>query len=194
MLHDIGLAELARLKSLGIVDVAFNLPFYDVAYYLGTVALLAKLVGLDMFLQVQIHEDQVVGLVPLIERSPVRLLIDHCGRPDIATGLNAAAFRALLALGRSGRASIELSGCIKFSRQSHPFSDTLSFVRASVEAFTLDPCIRGADWPFLRAPERVDYGPLLTLAETLFLDATGRRKLFWDTPSRLFGFDDQGPA
>jgi hypothetical protein len=58
-----------------------------------------------------------------------------------------------------------------------------------VDAFTLDNCMWASDWPFLRARERVDYGPLLTLVEQLFPDAADRRKLFWDTPSRLFGFD-----
>ena len=45
-----------------------------------------------------------------------------------------------------------------------------------------------SDWPFLRAPERQDYGPLVQLAGQLFPDANDRRKLFWDTPNRLFNF------
>lgn len=167
--HNVSLDELTRLKSVGIVGVAFNVPFYSVSHYLGTEALLAKLSEIDMFLQIQVHEDQLPGFLPLIERSRVRLLIDHCGRPDIAAGLDGAAFQALLALGRQGRASIKLSGYIKFSRQAHPFPDT---------------------WPFLRAPARVDYGPLLTLTETLFPDAADRRTLFWTTASRFFGFGE----
>jgi predicted TIM-barrel fold metal-dependent hydrolase len=186
--HDIGLDDLAKLKGQGIVGVAFNLPFYSVSHYLGTEALLAKLTELDMFLQLQFHEDQLPGILPLIEQSKVRLLIDHCGRPDIAAGLHGEAFQALLALGRQGRASIKLSGHNKFSRQSHPFADTWPFMHAIVEAYGLNACMWGSDWPFLRAPERVDYGPLLTLAETVFPDAGDRQTLFWGTASRLFGF------
>jgi len=186
--HDISLDDLAKLKARGIVGVAFNLPFYSVSHYLGTEALLAKLAELDMFLQLQFHEDQLLGILPLIEQSKVRLLIDHCGRPDVAAGLHAAAFQALLALGRQGWASIKLSGHSKFSLQSHPFADTWPFIRVIVEAYGLDACMWGSDWPFLRAPERVDYGPFLTLTETLFPDAGDRRKLFWGTASRLFGF------
>ena len=187
--HDISLDGLASLKGQGIVGVAFNLPFYSLAHYLGTEALLAKLTELDMFLQLQFHEDQLLGILPLIEQSKVRLLIDHCGRPDITAGPGAAAFQALLALGRDGRASIKLSGHSNFSRDSYPFADTWPFVRAIVEAYGLDACMWGSDWPFLRAPERLDYGPLLTLAETLFPDAGDRRTLFYGTASRLFGFD-----
>ena len=186
--HDVSLAELARLKSLGVVGVAFNVPFHGVDYYLGAAALVEKLVALDMFLQVQVQQDQLLGLWPLIAASPVRLVFDHTGRPDVAAGVEGAAFQALLALGRQGRASIKLSGYLKFSRQAHPFADTWPFVRALVEGFTLDRCMWGSDWPFLRAAVRMDYGPLLTMVETLFPDVTDRQKLFWETPARLFGF------
>jgi predicted TIM-barrel fold metal-dependent hydrolase len=57
-----------------------------------------------------------------------------------------------------------------------------------IDAFTLDACMWGSNWPFLRAPERVDYGPLLKLVEDLLPDASDRRRLWWDTPRNLFGF------
>jgi predicted TIM-barrel fold metal-dependent hydrolase len=192
--HDVGSAELARLKASGVVGVAFNLTYHGIPYYLDTAALMAKLADLDLFLQLQVEADQILALLPLIEQSKVRLLIDHCGRPDASAGLQAPAFHALLALGRSGRAAVKLSGYIKFSRVAHPFADTWPFVRALADAFTLDACVWGSDWPFLRAPERVDYGPLLTLVEQLFPDPADRRKLFWQTPRQLFGFGNPALA
>jgi predicted TIM-barrel fold metal-dependent hydrolase len=57
-----------------------------------------------------------------------------------------------------------------------------------VDAFTLDHCLWASDWPYLRAPVRVDYGVLLHLALTLFPECADRRKLLWDTPRELFGF------
>jgi predicted TIM-barrel fold metal-dependent hydrolase len=187
----ISLDELARLKSLGIVGVAFNSTFHSVAYYQGTEPLIGRLVELDMFLQLQFERDQLLGLLPLIECSKVRLLIDHCGRPTIADGVNAAPFQALLALGWTGRASVKLSGYSKFSLSSQPFADTVPFVEALVDAFTLDHCMWASDWPFLRAPERLDYGPLLGLAAQLFPEPADRHKLFWNTPRRLFGFGER---
>jgi predicted TIM-barrel fold metal-dependent hydrolase len=186
--HGIGIDDLAGLKVRGIVGVAFNLTFHGEAFYRATADLLAKLAELDMFLQVQVQADQLLSMLPLIERSPVRVLIDHCGRPVAEAGLAQAGFQALLALGRSGRACVKLSGQMKFSREAHPFADTWPFVRALVEAFTLDACVWGSDWPFLRATERVDYGPLLTLLEQMLPDPKDRRKLLWETPQRMFGF------
>ena len=72
----------------------------------------------------------------------------------------------------------------------YPFDDTWPFVRAIVDAFTLDRCLWASDWPYLRAPQRQDYGPLLELAEMLFPNPAEQRTLFCDTPRRLFGFGD----
>jgi predicted TIM-barrel fold metal-dependent hydrolase len=51
----------------------------------------------------------------------------------------------------------------------------------------------GSDWPFLRAPERIDYGPLLTLIERLVPEPDDLSKLLWHTPNRLFGFTEPPP-
>jgi predicted TIM-barrel fold metal-dependent hydrolase len=116
------------------------------------------------------------------------VLIDHAGRPDPVAGLNQPAFAAMLRLAKTGRVSVKISGYLKFARTPYPFEDCRPFVRALVDAFTLDHCLWASDWPYLRATERQDYGPLVQLAGQLFPDATDRRKLFWDTPCRLFGF------
>jgi predicted TIM-barrel fold metal-dependent hydrolase len=61
-------------------------------------------------------------------------------------------------------------------------------VRAIVDSFTLDRCLWASDWPYLRAPERQDYGPLVELVKILFPNPADRRTLLWDTPCRIFGF------
>ena len=188
---DCGTAQLQRLKAAGIVGIAFNATFqlHSVAYYMGTRDLLARLADLDLFLQIQVAGDMLAGMMPLIEGSNVRLLVDHCGRPVIANGVRQPGFQALLALGRSGRAAVKLSGHQKFSDEAYPYRDTMPFVHAIIDAFGAGACMWGSDWPFLRATERIDYGPLLTLAERLFPDPAVRRKILWETPCRLFGFD-----
>jgi predicted TIM-barrel fold metal-dependent hydrolase len=186
--NDIAAADLARLKANGMVGVAFNAPFNDTAYYAQTGDLLRKLTDLDMFLQIQVKEDHLLEFLPLIEGSDVRLIMDHCGRPTPERGLDQPGFKALLELGRAGRASVKLSGFSQFSGERYPYSDARPYIDALLEAFTSDGCMWGSDWPFLRAAERIDYGPLLLLAETILPDETNRSKVLWDTPRRLFGF------
>jgi predicted TIM-barrel fold metal-dependent hydrolase len=187
--NDVDIKELERLKAAGVIGVAFNVPFHGPEYYRNAAPLLEKLTSLDLFLQIQVEQDQLLDLLPLIETSPVRLVIDHCGRPSVAQGLQGKAFQALLALGRERDAHVKLSGYYKFSQQPYPYEDTWPFIAALVEAFTLDRCIWGSDYPFLRAPERLDYGPLLAVLTKLFPDPGDQHRLLWRTPARLLGFD-----
>lgn len=51
-----------------------------------------------------------------------------------------------------------------------------------------DHCVWASDWPFLRMPERVDYGPLLALPAHQVPEEDDRRAVLWDTPHREYGF------
>jgi len=188
--NNVSLAELRSLKSQGIIGVAFNSALLGPDYYRNTADLLERLTDLDLILQIQVEKDQLLAFQELIQGSGVRLLIDHCGRPDPRAGLLQPGFRALLALGRSRRASVKLSGFAKFSCEPPPHDDVRDYVHALADAFTLDACVWGSDWPFLRAEERIDYGPLLAMLERHFPDPADRRKLLWETPRALLGLTD----
>lgn len=181
---------LKDLKKAGILGVTLNVAMTGVAHYSHADELMNRLADLDMFAQIQVEKDQLLGMLPIIERTRTRLLIDHCGRPDITAGLNQPAFHALLRLAETQRVSVKLSGMSKFSGQSWPYTDAQPYALALLDAFGPVACMWGSDWPFLRAPERIDYGPLLTLAQTLLPDPAVRRHVMWETPCRLFGFGD----
>ena len=182
------LSELRDLKAQGIVGAAFNPTFHGDDYYRDSKKLIERLAELGMFLQLQTEHDQLLSFVKWVEDIPVPTLVDHCGRPTVARGINQPAFQALLKLADTGRVSVKLSGHAKCSQQPYPFDDCLPFVRALVEAFTLDHCLWASDWPFLRATERQDYGPLTALVGRWFPNATDRTKLFSGTARRLFEF------
>jgi predicted TIM-barrel fold metal-dependent hydrolase len=46
----------------------------------------------------------------------------------------------------------------------------------------------GSDYPFLRASERLDYGPLLAVLPRLFPADDDQHRLLWRTPAKLLGF------
>lgn len=183
---DAGAAELARLRAAGVVGITLNAALLGVDHYQDAAPQLAALAGLDMIADVQVVDDQLVELTPLLERAGVRVVVDHCGRPDPAAGLADPGFQELLRWGRAGRAVVKLSGLVKFSHEPHPHEDTWPFVAALLDVFGPDRCVWASDWPFLRAPARIDYGPLLALAEELVPDAADRRRVLWDTPRREF--------
>lgn len=186
--NDTGTEELLCLKQAGVVGVAFNATIFGAAHYLDTAPLLRRLADLNLWAQVQVQGDQMVTLAPLLLDSGARILVDHAGRPNPSHGLDQAGFQAVLALARSGRAVAKLSGHQKYSAQAWPYDDAQPYVRALVDAYGLDACIWASDWPFLKATERLDMGPLLRLVERWWPDVADRRRLLWDTPRRLFGF------
>ena len=181
-------AELERLRDRGVVGTTMQAALLGVEHFLGAGPLLRGLAELDMFADVQVQADQLVDLAPMLEPSGVRVLIDHCGRPAPTGGLNQPGFRQLLDLGSSGRYFVKISGLVKCSDSKYPWKDAWPFVHALLEAFTPDRCMWGSDWPFLRAPERIDYGLVLAVIEHLLPDPEVRRKVLWETPARLFGF------
>jgi predicted TIM-barrel fold metal-dependent hydrolase len=185
---DIDRDALLALRTGGVIGVAFNATVLGTAYYLNAGPLLRTLAELGMLVSLQVEGDQLVELLPLIERSDVRVLIDHAGRPAAGRGVAQAGFQALLGLAKTGRVAVKLSGHQKFSALPPPYDDTRSYLDALIDAFTLDACLWASDWPFLRAPQRLDVGSLLRGVERLLPDAGDRRKLFWDTPQRWLGF------
>lgn len=185
---DASVADLSALQAQGIVGAAFNPTVYGNARYVEALPLIRKLADLGMFLQLQVEHELLTMYRPWIEDVPVRVLIDHCARPTPAAGIDQPGFRDLLALAATRRVHVKLSGYAKFSATPYPFEDTLPFVSALVSAFGLEQCMWASDWPYLRAADRQDYGPLLRLVEQFFPNAADRQMLLWETPSRLFGF------
>jgi predicted TIM-barrel fold metal-dependent hydrolase len=186
--NDVSRAELMRLKGAGVVGLAFNPAMEGVAAMADADALFDMLADLDLFAQIQVTGNQLPELMPLLARTRTRLLIDHCGRPDVAAGLNQPGFQALLRLADGGRTVVKLSGMQKFSQQEHPYEDAQVYVLELVRTFGPHACVWGSDWPFLRSPVRLDYAPLMTLFADMVPDAAARRRILWDTPRRLFGF------
>jgi len=186
--NDISRDELAALKGGGVVGVAWNVTFYGVEHYRDAQPLLDMLADLDMFVDIQVEHAQLLAFSQRLLDSGARILVDHCGRPTIDEGLDDPGFRALLELGRSPRAYVKISGLVKFSREASPHADVRPFVDALVDAFTLDRCLWASDWPYLRAPVRQDFAPLLELAARFLPDAAQRRQVLVATPAALFGF------
>jgi len=186
--NDASRAELEDLKAAGVVGIAFNAALLGVDFYANIAPLLGRLRELDMWAQMQVQHDQLVALKPMLVDSGAKLLFDHCGRPNPKAGIDQAGFAALLALAETGRTVVKISGLTKCSVQSYPWLDAKPFVDALIQTYTPNNLVWASDWPFLLAPARIDYGPLLALFEQLVPDEAARQAMLWDNPRRLFGF------
>jgi len=182
--------ELAALADGGVVGIRVNLMGHGMRPLIepGAERLLARVKELQWFLQIHCQKDELVEAAPILRKAGVRVMIDHFGRPDVARGVSQPGFRALLEFGRSGNAVVKLSGPFRSSGEGYPYRDVDPFIAAAIEAYTLERCVWGSDWPFVRMDERMDYGPPLTCLPRWLPDPEDRRKVLWDTPARLFGF------
>ncbi len=186
--NDVGRDELQALQAQGVIGVTLNAALLGPDFYRDAAPLLQHLRDLGLWAAVQVRHDQLVEMRPMLQDSGAQLLFDHCGRPDPQAGLGQAGFQALLKLAETGRAAVKLSSLVKTSLQPFPHPDAWPYVQALLEAFTPQALMWGSDWPFLRAPARIDYGPLLDVFGQLVPDAAARQSILWDTPKRLFGF------
>lgn len=184
---DTSASALRALQAQGIIGIAFNFALHGPAYYQDIDPLLSRLADLGLWAQFQVSGDQLAALLPRLDHSGVRVLIDHCGRPTLADGPEAPGVRALLQLAERGTGVVKLSGFAKFSQLGYPFADAQAHVMRLWEAFGPARCIWASDWPYLRADYRLDYGTLLKLTEHWF-SPDQCRAMMWDTPRQLFNW------
>jgi predicted TIM-barrel fold metal-dependent hydrolase len=185
--NDCSLEELQILKAQGVIGIAFNPALMGFDFYANIEPLLQRLAQLDMWAQFQVEKNLLLDFMPMLSRVKVKLMFDHCGRPHLPDGLSQAGFQALLALGREQRAVVKISGFAKFSQQPFAFADTRPFVDTLVQNFGLKQCVWASDWPYLKAPARLDYGPMLRIYEAWF-NAQERHQLMCLSAKHHFGF------
>jgi predicted TIM-barrel fold metal-dependent hydrolase len=187
-------AQLQDLQAQGVVGVAFNMALLGLDHYAGADALWERLAGLGLCAQIQVEGDQMAALAPRLIGSGAQIVVDHHGRPDVARGLSAPGFQALLGMAGSGRCAVKLSGYDKFSREALPCDDARPFTRALLDAFGPANCLWGSDWPHVRATRRLDYGTLLATFARSVPAPADRQAILFDTPARLFGFGTEAAA
>jgi predicted TIM-barrel fold metal-dependent hydrolase len=182
--------ELEALAEAGVVGIRFNLSSFGMREFTepGADRLLAQVREMGWYLQIHCQDDELAEAIPVLRRAGVRVMIDHFGRPEIARGLAQPGFAALLELGRAGANVVKLSGPFRCSREGYPYRDVDPFIAAAIDAYTLDRCVWGSDWPFVRVSERIDYGPPLACLHRWLPAEVDRRTVLWNTPARLFGF------
>ena len=188
--RDISDRELTSLKEGGVVGIRINIMNHGLRPLTepGADRLLAKVRDLNWFVQVHSQKDELIEAAPLLRKARVRVMFDHFGRPDLKQSVQGRGYQTLLEFGREGDHVINLSGPFRSSLEAPPYRDTDPFIHAAIDAFTLDRCVWGSDWPWVRMDERMDYGPVYACHERWLPNAKDKQKVLWDSPARLFGF------
>ena len=181
-------AELAELRAAGVVGVTLNAVLLGVEYDAYAARLLANLAALDMIADVQVIDDQLVALAPLLERSGVRVHVDHCARPDPTAGPRRPGLPRAVPLGRDRPGGGE---AVRLRRRS-PASptrtrDLLPFIHALVSSSGPTAACGARTGPSCACPTH----RLRPSARALPGPGARRRRPVApprDTPCRAFGF------
>lgn len=142
----------------------------------------------------------ISAIKDLVLAAPVPVVFDHFGGLEASLGLEQPGFDDLIALVKSGKAYVKVSGAYRSSKLAPDYQDMVPYARALIAA-NADRIVWGTDWPHPdsshvegRKPTdiapfyQIDDGRLLNQLPVWAPDADVRKKILVDNPARLYGF------
>jgi predicted TIM-barrel fold metal-dependent hydrolase len=149
---------------------------------------------------VQIYTNLAVisSIKDLVAASPVPVVFDHFGGAQAELGVGQPGFADLLALVRSGKAYVKISGAYRASKLAPDYPDAAPLARALIEA-NPQRIVWGTDWPHPNSSSgkpameltplfQIDDGRLMNQLPVWAPDARVRKTILVDNPVRLYGF------
>jgi predicted TIM-barrel fold metal-dependent hydrolase len=141
----------------------------------------------------------ISAIKDLVAASPVPVVFDHFGGAQASLGVEQPGFADLLALVKSGKAYVKISGAYRVSKLAPDYPDAAPLARALIDA-NADRIVWGSDWPHPDStpPGRktTDVTPLLQIDDGRLFnqlpiwapDEAIRKNILVDNPARLYGF------
>jgi len=180
--------DLDDLRDAGIVGVRLNYVHGGVLSWDGVKRLAPMLAERDMHVQMLMNTHKHMNeLADDVRASPVPVVFDHIGWPDLAQGVHQEGFETLRQLVSEGAAHVKLSAPYRLC--DAPYDKASAFIETLARA-NPDACLWGSDWPhiMLADAKMPDAGQLLNHFLGLVTDQESRRRILVDTPARLYGF------
>lgn len=141
---------------------------------------LRRLVDLDMHVHPHIEGEKLAQILPALEASGVKVVIDHLGRPEPKTGVNGDGFKLMLRSIEKGRTWVKLSAGYRFGPQA------AEWARELVKRADPDRLVWASDCPFVGEEKNVTYQDTINWLNDCAPEAAVRRKIVCDTPLRLY--------
>ena len=168
-----------RLPFMGSTELP-DLTSFDYRRFLR------RLADLNWHIHLHIEGVRLPVLLPAIEDSGVRLVIDHMGRPDPHAGIGGAGFKAMLGAIERGRTWVKLSAAYRQGPQSDEYA------RELVRTAGPDRLMWASDCPFVGCERQVAYQQTVDWLIRCVPDTEVRRKIFGETALRFY-FGESAP-
>lgn len=187
-------AELLDLRNKGIVGVRLNLYSFanDVFDDPEVDAFMARCADNGLLVEAFVTPSTWPKVIGKLRSCPTPLVIEHMGWPTLDEGLGQQSFQLLLGLAQRDDCFVKLSCALRMSKSGFPFDDVEPYARKLVEVFGPDRCMWGSDWPMFRSGNRrpPSYAEELQAIQDWVPGTSQRRQILWDTPARLFSFQE----
>jgi len=183
--------QAAQLKEQGVVGVRLNVGSFDPKFFERPEAgrFVKKVAEFGWFLQVYASASAWQTFGAMFLGSDVRLIIDHMGHPDVAAPTTQPGFEMVKRIGRQTNAVVKLSDAFRLSREQYPHKDVDRYATEVLEAFGVDRCLWGSDWPFINRSYDVKYEEQYACFMRWVTSPADRDKILSANPARLFGFE-----
>lgn len=186
---------LERMKADGVVGVRLQLSrrkqlpdFTSETWKL----LLRRVADLDWHVHLALEGRLMPQVLPALEASGARVVLDHFAHPDVAEGLEGEGFQSVLRLVAKGRTWVKLSAGFRLTWESRgsgrPDPVAMDLAQAAATRLLRDAgperLLWGSDCPFV-GHEGVSYADTLRWYEAWVPSAAARRRMA-DTALRLY--------
>lgn len=127
----------------------------------------------DMDWHVHLHLDgpRIPQVLPTLLRSGVKIVIDHIGRPDPATGIEGEGFKAVVRAVEAGRTWVKLSAAYRLAPQA------AEWARELCRQVGYERMLWASDCPFVGMESKVSYGQTLDWIAQVIPDARERERV-----------------
>jgi D-galactarolactone isomerase len=189
--RDISPGELRQLHDAGMRGLRFYLIVDDFKME-DAPEMARRIAPFAWHLQVQNRGNWLPGAIPILEKLPVDIVIDHVGRTPPENGVNDPGFQALLRFLETGRCWVKISAPYLASADGPPhYADVGEKVRALVSVRP-DRLVWAANWPHPNhapgnKPEEAD---CLDVLLDWVPDAAIRNAILAENPAKLYDFPD----
>ncbi|MCT2588220.1 amidohydrolase family protein [Actinophytocola gossypii] len=149
---------------------------------------LHALADADLAYDVLVRPPQLPAAVELAGRVPTRLVLDHAGKPPIATGAMEPWATAITELARHPNVTCKLSGLVtEADWATWSIDDLRPYADHVLTAFGPDRVMFGSDWPVCELA--ATYSQVTAAAEALTagLSEAERAAVFGGTAARVYG-------
>jgi predicted TIM-barrel fold metal-dependent hydrolase len=143
-------------------------------------ALFRRLADLDWHVHPHVEGDDLPKILPVLEASGVKIVVDHLGRPEPKTGIESEGFERLKQSIDKGRTWVKVSGGYRLGPQSKDYARELLRVAGP------DRLVWASDCPFVGHEGKFPYQAAIDWLVDAIPDAAARDRIFGETARGLY--------